>query len=103
MTIKSKLAVIATSAALGVAAFGLATPALAQSAWTTGTEANRVAAGYSSPYRGALYDYDPGFVSRHSSGLGAFAMVPRAGGSFSPAANGGGSTGYNKNLRFDQW
>jgi hypothetical protein len=103
MTIKSKLAVIATSAALGIAVLGAASPALAQSAWTTGTESNRVANGYASPYGGGLYDHDAGFAPRHSSGLEAFAMVPRAGGRFSQAADGGGSTGYNENLKTDQW
>jgi hypothetical protein len=72
MTIKSKLAVIATSAALGVAALGAATPAFAQSAWTTGSESNRVASGYASPQVGGLYND----ATRHSSGLEAFAMVP---------------------------
>jgi uncharacterized membrane protein len=34
--------------------------------------------------------------SRHSAGLGAYAMVPSAnGGSYSARANGGGSAGYN--------
>ena len=38
------------------------------------------------------------------SGLHAFATVPYAGfGSFSPAATGGGSIGYNENIRKDQW
>jgi len=49
----------------------------------------------------------PSFAkSRHhtvaaQSGFSAFAMVP--GGAFSPAANGGGSIGYNENLRRDAW
>jgi hypothetical protein len=101
MTIKSKLAVIATSAALGVAALGIASPVLAQSAYTTGTESSSTAAGYPSPYGGGgRYAYNPGFVSRHSSGLGAFAMVPRdpSASSLDPRATGGGSLGYNWNI-----
>lgn len=52
-------------------------------------------------------------VARHArinaaiaqSGLNAFAMVPAGGGGsvLSPAATGGGSVGYNENLRRDQW
>ena len=52
-------------------------------------------------------------VARHArvnaataqSGLSAFAMVPVDGGGsvLSPAATGGGSVGYNENLRRDQW
>ncbi len=44
-------------------------------------------------------------VTAGQSGLDAFAMVPgSAGGSaFTPSATGGGSIGYNENLRRDQW
>lgn len=67
---------VAVMAALG--AVSIASPALAQSAWTTGTAENRASAGYASPYGGGgFYAYAPGVVSRHSSGLGAFGMVPR--------------------------
>jgi biopolymer transport protein ExbB/TolQ len=47
MAKKIKLTLIAAVAALGVA---LPTVAFAQSAYTTGTEASSVAAGYPSPY-----------------------------------------------------
>jgi hypothetical protein len=43
-------------------------------------------------------------VAARQSELNAFAMVPGGeGGTFSPAANGGGSVGYNEYLRRDQW
>ena len=58
---KTKLALIATVAALGIA---MPAAAMAQSAYTTGSAASRAAAGYSSPYGGGgggLYDYAPGY------------------------------------------
>lgn len=44
-------------------------------------------------------------IATRQSGFNAFAMVPRGdgGGAFNPAATGGGSVGYNENLRRDQW
>jgi hypothetical protein len=44
-------------------------------------------------------------AAAHRSGRNAFAMVPdgASGSAFSPAATGGGSIGYNENLRRDQW
>src|SRR5579862_1915470 len=74
MTIKSKLAMIAASAALGVAVIGVASPALAQSAYTTGTESDSVSAGYPSPYGNGIHTYAPALAARHSRGLDAFAM-----------------------------
>src|ERR1700758_1267480 len=52
-------------AIITITAFGIASPgaALAQSAYTTGTEASDVAAGYPSPYGGGPYAYAPGPVS----------------------------------------
>jgi hypothetical protein len=47
MISKLKLAVIAAVAALSIA---VPTAAMAQSAWTTGTAANRAASGYQTPY-----------------------------------------------------
>jgi hypothetical protein len=77
---------ISRLALVAVAAAGIVTPAAAQS-------------------------FNP--VARHArihavapqSGLDAFAMVPRGegGSALSPAATGGGSVGYNENLRRDQW
>jgi hypothetical protein len=48
--------------------FGAAPAALAQSAYTTGTISNSVAAGYPSPYGtgSGLYAYAPGFGARHA-------------------------------------
>jgi hypothetical protein len=100
MTIKSKFATIATSAAFGIAALGAASPALAQSAYTTGSEASSVSAGYPSPLGHGLF----ADASRHSSGLDAFAMIPGdppAGSSLTPSATGGGSLGYNWMLEHD--
>jgi hypothetical protein len=49
----------------------------------------------------------PAFAQQpvYDSGLNAFDMVPagEGGGFFVPGANGGGSFGYNENLRRDQW
>lgn len=43
-------------------------------------------------------------VAARQSGLDAFAMTPGGAGSdLSPAATGGGSIGYNENLRRDAW
>jgi hypothetical protein len=86
-------------------AASIAPPALAQSAWTTGTAADRARAGYASPYGSGFYAYAPGVGSRDSSGYGAFAMVPDAppGSIDDPALTGGGSTGYNDTVRRDQW
>lgn len=89
---KSKLAFIAA-----VALASMAAPALAQSAWTTGTASSRARAGFSTPYRSSDYAYP------RSNGYGAFAMVPsRTDGSrYSPAASGGGNRGYNWALEND--
>jgi hypothetical protein len=54
---KAKLTLIAAIAASSIA---LPAAALAQSAYTTGTAASRVAAGYPSPFGGGLYAYVPG-------------------------------------------
>lgn len=44
-------------------------------------------------------------VATRQSGVNAFAMMPAVGtgSAFSPAATGGGSVGYNENLRKDAW
>jgi hypothetical protein len=61
---KAKLTLIAAIAASSIA---LPAAALAQSAYTTGTEANRVAAGYPSPYGygSGLYAYAPEHIYGH--------------------------------------
>jgi len=95
MNSKSKLGMLAL-----VVMIGIATPAFAQGL-ETGTAANTY--GWNSPQADA--------ISGGSSGLHAFARVPRAHvrsglrafdmvpgaafGSESPSATGGGSTGYN--------
>jgi hypothetical protein len=54
---KTKLALIAAVAALGIA---MPAAAMAQSDYTTGSAENRAADGYASPYGGgSLYDYAP--------------------------------------------
>lgn len=59
-----------------------------------------VAVGFASPAFAQRYT-----AMAYDSGVNAFAMVPEieGGGSFAPAAAGGGSFGYNENLRRDQW
>ena len=60
-----------------------------------------VAVGFASP---AFAQRPP--VTVYDSGADAYAMVPGYGGgaySFVPPANGGGSFGYNQNLRRDEW
>ncbi len=95
MISKSKLGVLALMATMGIA-----TPAFAQNL-ETGTAANTY--GWNSPHANA--------ISGGSSGLHAFARVPRAHvrsglrafdmvpgaafGSDSPSTTGGGSIGYN--------
>ena len=60
---KAKLALIAAIAASSIA---LPAAALAQSAYTTGSAANRAAAGYASPY-----GYGSGYYDDASSARGA--------------------------------
>jgi hypothetical protein len=93
-----KVAVLAALTAASVAS-----PALAQSAYTTGTATDRARAGYASPYGSGFYAYAPGVVSRRSSGYGAFGMVPRTEGRrYGPAANGGGNPDYNWSIENDR-
>jgi hypothetical protein len=84
---KSKVALIAAFVLTIIAS-----PAFAQSDWTTGTASSRARSGYSMPDGNSIYG------NPQSSGLRAYGMVPprRDGaGRYSPSANGGGSTGYN--------
>ena len=60
---KTKLALIAVVAALGIA---MPAAAMAQSDYTTGSAANRAAAGYPSPYGSGLYAYAPGYWHDHA-------------------------------------
>jgi hypothetical protein len=100
MTKLSRLALVATVAAAGVASPMVA---MAQSAWTTGTASNREAAGYASPYGSGSGRQAFAMIPR--TGLHAFAMVPdlQSGSAFNPSFTGGGSTGYNESLRKNQW
>ena len=77
---------ISRLALIAVAAAGIATPAAAQSFDSVARHAR-------------IHTVTP------QSGFNAFAMVPRGdgGSAFSPGATGGGSLGYNENLRRDQW
>lgn len=96
--------------------FGATSAALAQSAWTTGTAADRARAGYASPYGGGLYGgyasyaevrpaHHPRYRVFRRRGLHAFARIPAdppGSGSLNPAATGGGSPGYNWALLHDE-
>lgn len=102
MTNKMKFA---TAAALIAA--GIASPAFAQSTDHTGSQmpnyydaAGKQNWGSWGPQATASYSHS----ATRRSGLNAFATVPgRASGSFSRQDAGGGSIGYNENLRTDQW
>jgi hypothetical protein len=108
MSLISRLAVVAA-----VATIGIAGPAFAQSFDPDVGTGNIVpfSVGPGSvqstvlPMRVAARTVRHGSGAARRSGLNAFAMVPAAGGgsAFSPAATGGGSVGYNENLRADTW
>jgi hypothetical protein len=83
MTSISKLALVAV-----ITAVGIASPALAQDFSPYGP----IAAPHNNHAKTAA----------RQSGLNAFAMAP-SGSQYDPALNGGGSTGYNQNLRQDAW
>jgi hypothetical protein len=98
-------------AAFAVAAL-VATPAFAQAFSRTYGTGNSMATYYSGD--GTLHigsAPQPGTalqqgnqIAAHRSGENAFASVPLySAGSDNPASTGGGSTGYNENLRTDQW
>jgi hypothetical protein len=82
MTNLSRVALIAA-----VAAIGLASPAFAQT------------------QRVAVHHVRHRTPMGTQTGTDAFAMVPgfQGGSAFSPSSTGGGSIGYNENLRKDQW
>jgi opacity protein-like surface antigen len=82
MTSMSKFAIIAAVAAV------IASPAFAQST----SQNAKVVVHQTSQSKAA---------AARQSGLDSFAMVP--GGAYDPALSGGGSVGYNQNLRTDQW
>ena len=99
MLTKSKLIVAAA-----VATFSLASPAFAQSFnadWGTGNEMSSFYDANGGLHEGASGSQQSQTAVRQS-GLNAFAMVSgAASGSDAPAATGGGSVGYNANLRTD--
>ena len=73
---------------VAIAAVSIASPALAQYASQGGPS---ISAYHSKHLR----------ISSHRSGSRAFASVPRS--IDDPAVTGGGSVGYNENLRLNQW
>ena len=97
MITRSKLALLAAIVAVGI---GSPAAAMAQSAWTTGTASNQEAVGFASPY-GSGSGLNAFAMVPDQSGRGSFAMVPQydsRGIARSPAAQGGGSLGYNESL-----
>jgi hypothetical protein len=97
----SKIALVAA-----VTGAGLASPALAQSFDPDAGTGNVISFGYglripqNAPM--AARHAAPTNVARQRSALGAFAMVPAIssdGNLLDPALTGGGSPGYNENLR----
>jgi len=104
MITMSKLAVVAT-----ILATSIATPAFAQAFDGDYGTGNTLPSYYDQS--GALHagvaaatPVRQNRIGTRRSGLNAFAMAPSAADSrFSPAARGGGSLGYNENMRLDQW
>lgn len=103
---------ISPLALVAVAVIGIAAPAFAQSFDPDVGTGNIVPfsvgpASVATPvqHRTAAMHRARRAVAARQSGLGAFALAPAGavGGSLSPMATGGGSIGYNENLRRDQW
>jgi hypothetical protein len=100
---------ISRLALIAVAVAGIAAPAFAQSFDPEFGTGNTL------PFAFSTTNQQSGkvTVARHAriktaarqNGLNAFAMVPggASGSALSPAATGGGSIGYNENLRRNQW
>jgi hypothetical protein len=103
MTNLSKIALVA---ALAMA--GLASQAFAQSFDPEAGTGNVLGFSYTQPapqaQRVAASTTRHGAVAARQRGANAFAMVPAtaAGGAYDPAATGGGSVGYNQNVR-NEW
>jgi hypothetical protein len=106
MISKSKLAIVAA-----VVAMGIVSPAFAQGPASGQGFARVYGTGNVGP---TYYDHDGSLqsgtapqqneVAARRSGLSAFAKIPgAASGSYGGSAFGGASTGYNENLRTDQW
>jgi len=100
MLTKSKIAVVAA-----IAMLGLSSTAFAQ-AFSSSYGTGNVQSSYFDS-NGALHQGtapQQNQIAVHRNGLNAFASVPRtAAGEDSPAATGGGSIGYNEMLQNDQW
>lgn len=100
MSIRSKLI-----AAVAIAAFGLASPAFAQSfsrSYGTGNSLPDYYDHDGALHVGAAPQQGNSQVAEQRNGMNAFASVPlMSSGTDSPALNGGGSAGYNGNLRTD--
>lgn len=97
---KTKIAIVAA-----IFAASSASPAFAEFL-ETGTAQNDAEGGLG--YYAQNWNEPPADVAvRRRHGLHSFARVPAdppaAGFSFRPGATGGGSIGYNENLRKDQW
>lgn len=92
----AKKIIITTAILLGATSAGLT-----QSAWTTGSAADRERAGYASPYGSGSMPTRRALRRIHSNGLRAYGMVPQAlpQSSDDPALVGGGSVGYNEMQR----
>lgn len=73
---------------VAIAVVSIASPAFAQYASQSGPS---ISAHHSKHFR----------ISSHRNGSRAFASVPRS--VDDPALTGGGSIGYNENLRLNQW
>lgn len=75
--------------------------------WKVAAVAALVAVGIGSPAFAHTYHAGHPVIHRSAdprSGLRAFDMVPGGSwNSYGPGATGGGSLGYNENLRTDQW
>lgn len=99
----SRLALIATAVA------GIAAPAFAQSFDPEFGTGNTLPFAFATTAQQsgkvALARHERIKATARRSGLNAFAMVPavEGGSALSPAATGGGSVGYNENLRRNQW
>jgi hypothetical protein len=100
MSIRSKLI-----AAVAIAAFGVASPAFAQSfsnSWGTGNVDSSYYDHDGALHVGAAPQQGNSQVAGQRSGLNAFASVPlTASGIDAPSLTGAGSAGYNESLRTD--
>ena len=94
MSLISRTAVLAALAAIAVAG-----PTYAQPIGTSDASSSV------RPTQVAMHQVRHRSISTRQNGFNAFAMVPAigSGSALSPALTGGGSVGYNENLRNDRW